>query len=475
MVKTPRTRHSKTQREPVTIDLEPGSVSRIEKDSETGLNAAASAAEPDVATTDAMTDTAPTEFEPAEPQAAAEIPDSTGEAVAEANDEAKPVDYDFDATDDAEKAPQSSPDYAREETMDASPEPRRSGVSLLAAGLIGGAVALAGASALQFAGFLGAPNSADGTPALGQVESEISALKAEIAALREGSGGATIDASGKIDGLAQALDQVKADVASLQTAIQSGGAGDNAGLQALDAKIKEIEASIAGLGQGEGDGASPDEIAAINQKISGVEALVKAAGEAGSTVDSRLGAIEQSVTALSAKVDAAASQPKIALAIAASALKSAVDRGAPFLAEIETFSAIAPNAPELPTLRTHAETGVATLAEIQAEADAAAVAMIAAAKPVDQNAGFFDRLLVSAESLVKVRPIGPVEGQGVPETVARMEAAVKADDLATALAEFETLPATAKAAGAAFADKIRARAEVEKLVDQAVAAAMQAT
>jgi hypothetical protein len=471
MVKTPRTRHSKTQREPVTIELEPGSVSRIEDESETGLNATASAAEPDVAT-ETVTDAASTEFEPAEPQAVTDIPDSTGEPVAEANDEAKPVDYDFDANEKAQ--PESSPDYPREETMAASPQPRRAGLSLLAAGLIGGAVTLAGAGALQFAGVLGAPNSGGGTPALGQVESEISALKAEIAALKEGAGGAASDASGKIDGLAQALDQVKADVASLQTAIQSGEAGDNAGLQALDAKMKEIEASIAGLGQGQGGGASPGEIAAINQKIAGVEALVKAAGEAGATVDSRLGAIEQSVTALSAKVDAAASQPKIALAIAASALKSAVDRGAPFLAEIETFAAIAPDAPELPALRTYAEKGVAPLAEIQAEADAAANAMIAAAKPVDENAGFFDRLLVSAESLVKVRPIGAVEGKGVPETVARMEAAVKAGDLATALAEFETLPETAKAAGAAFADKIRARADVEKLVDQAVAAAMQA-
>ena len=78
------------------------------------------------------------------------------------------------------------------------------------------------------------------------------------------------------------------------------------------------------------------------------------------------------------------------------------------------------------------------------------------------------------KSLVKVRPIGAVEGTGVPETVARMEVAVKAGDLAKALAEFETLPEPAKAAGAAFADKIRARLDVEKLVDQAIAGAMQA-
>ena len=129
---------------------------------------------------------------------------------------------------------------------------------------------------------------------------------------------------------------------------------------------------------------------------------------------------------------------------------------------------------ELAALRPYAENGVATRADILAETDQAANAIIAAASPPPQNAGFFERLLSSAESLVTVRPIGAVEGPGVPETVARMEVAIKAGDLATAITEFDTLPEPAKAAGAAFADEIRARLEVEKLVDQAIATAMQA-
>ena len=52
------------------------------------------------------------------------------------------------------------------------------------------------------------------------------------------------------------------------------------------------------------------------------------------------------------------------------------------------------------------------------------------------------RLLASAESLIKVRPIGAVEGETVPAKVARMEVAVKAGDFAKAIAEYETLPET---------------------------------
>ena len=215
-------------------------------------------------------------------------------------------------------------------------------------------------------------------------------------------------------------------------------------------------------------------IAALNERIAAIEAQVKSADEANTAIDGRLGAFEQSLQGLSSKVEAQAGQPKIALAIASSALKSAIERGVPFQSEIETFAAIAPQSPDIADLRGYAEDGVATQAELVAETDAAANAMIAAAAPPKKDAGIVERLLTSAESLVSVRPIGAVEGDGVPEIVARMEVAIQAGDLEKALAEYETLPEQAQAAGAAFAERIRARMQVEKLADQAVAGAMQA-
>ncbi|RUW66320.1 phage tail protein, partial [Mesorhizobium sp. M4B.F.Ca.ET.049.02.1.2] len=212
----------------------------------------------------------------------------------------------------------------------------------------------------------------------------------------------------------------------------------------------------------------------LNEKLAGLDALVKSAGEAAKAEDGRLAALEQSVSQLSGKVEAQASQPKIAMAIAASALKSALDRGAPFAAELETFAAISPDAPEIATLRAYAEKGVSTRTDIAAEVDAAANAMVAAATPVDENAGFLQNLMSSAESLVKVRPIGAVEGKGAPETVARMEVAVNQGDYAKALSEYDTLPEAVKAAGADFAGKLKARLEVEKLIDSLIAGAMKA-
>jgi hypothetical protein len=99
--------------------------------------------------------------------------------------------------------------------------------------------------------------------------------------------------------------------------------------------------------------------------------------------------------------------------------------------------------------------------------------MIEASQALPADAGFWDSLVASMESLVKVRPIGEVEGDTVPAKVARMEVAVKAGELKKALAEFDTLPDTSKAAGQAFADKVRLRVEAEELVAKALAGAMK--
>lgn len=501
MVKTPKMRHSKSRREPVTIELEPGAVSRIvdadaaKADGDvgaspspdaTGTSAESVMHEEAAATTDAQPETPdepvhadqadlePWEHSDAAAQAA---PESTGAkvsgeperpypAASDAPSHARTSDYSFEDASPKPGASKETPDTAEVRSQPMAAQPKRS--NGIAAGIIGGVIALAAAGGLQFAGVLGAPGSGGGTVSLDGVDGEIASLKSEIADLREASGSGA--ATAKVDGLSSTLDQVKADVASLKSAVEQGGAGDNAGLAALGDKVKQIETAVAALGQAGG----PVDIAPLNEKLSSLDALVKSAGEAAKAQEAKIAALEQSVTQLAGKVDAQASQPKIAMAIAASALKSALDRGAPFAAELETFAAISPDAPQIAALRPYAEKGVPTRIEIAGEVDAAANAMIAAATPVDENAGFFQNLLSSAESLVKVRPIGAVEGAGAPETVARMEVAVNQGDYAKALSEYRTLPDAVKAAGADFAGKLKARIEVETQVDALIAGAMKA-
>lgn len=469
MVKTPKTRHSKAHRDPVTIDLGPEEVSRIAeptpdagKESAAGEDAAAAEA-PDAA---------------GEAPAAA-APDAAAEPSHEAQAEAKEPAGDKSLDDELSAKIGSEPPYASafgrsasEQTDIEKDTPGGAGRGLLA-GLVGGVIALLGAGALQYSGFLPAPGNGE----TNSLRTEIGVLRQEIDGLKDNAGLADAeelrnvlsDSNARIDGLAASLDKVESDLASLRDAASSGGAGDGAAVQALNQKVTELESALAALRGGGGTEA----LDALNERIASVEGALAAARTASDAADARLGALEQEIAGISEKIEQQAGQPRVALAIAASGLKAALERGGPFSAELDTFAAVAPDAPELPELRPLAEQGVRSRADLVAAASDAANAMIDASQVIDENAGILDRLLASAKSLVKMRPTGAVEGEGVPEKVARLEAAVKEGNLAKALAEYDTLPEASRAAGAGFADSLRGRLKVEELVDKALAGALK--
>ena len=467
MVKPPQTRHSKSRREPVTIELEPGHVSRVPEDN--GSDKAEDPVPPALA--EEAERAAETDGIAQEQPLEGDQPETTPEA-----------DHAPDTPRPTERIPDAPPAAPPTNTV-------ARGLGGLAAGILGGIIALAGAGGLQYAGLLPSLGAGGGgSESVATVQTEIASLKQQLAGIEATADGgeagnlrqALSESAGRVDALSATLDQVKVDVAGLKSAIETGGAGENAGLQALDAKIAKLEKVVAEPGQGS-SGTPAAEVSAINGKLAAVETAATAAAAAAAANDGRLGTIEeglsavqQNVTALAGKVEAQASQPKVALAIAVSALKAAVAAGGTFTSEVETFAAVAPNAPELPELRTLAEKGVPSRTDIAVGAPAAADAMLDAARTVDEKAGIFERLVSSAETLVKVRPVGPVEGAGVPETVARMEAALTGGDLAKAIAEYETLTGAPKAAGGPFMEKVRARLAAEQLVERATSAALKA-
>ncbi len=446
MVKTPKTRHSKSQREPVTIELEPGEVSRV---------------------TDPQADETET------------TASETSEAVAQGEETPAAEDVRAEAEKSEETAASAQEPPAASSTFDDLPprpaagggedgrapaghsRPERGGLGAIAAGLAGGIIVLAGAAGLHYAGFLGGS-----TASLDSVNSRVSALKTQVDTLSntEKDG----EAMARVKMLSDALEQVKTDVGALKT----GQADTAQALGELRDQLAAVETSISGL-QKDG-GPSAADLAPLNDKLAALDGQIKGVADAADERQARLGALEQSVSSLSAKVEAQAAQPKIALSIAAAALKAALDRGGPFASELETFAAVAPDAPQLAVLRPYAEKGVPTRAAIAAGVAAAASAMIDAGTPVDENAGFFQSLMTSAEKLVKVRPVGAVSGPGVPETVARLEAAVEEGDYARAIAEYDSLPDTAKAAGADFSGQLKARLDAEAAIDALVADAMKA-
>lgn len=423
MSKSPRIRHSRDTAKPVTIDLEAAAV-----EGSTATPVEPAAAEPEDATATAA------ETTEAEPVPAAASPIDSGPA------EPDPPPASGDAPPPAKAAP------------------RRGFASLLAAGLVGGVAATGGNWAYDR---FFAPPAPPTAPAFD--------IAAELKAR-----------DGRIDAVAAALDAVRADVDGVKGALAAIEPPGKPDLSAVENRLAELEKKFANLAIAGGDPVAAEKLASFDAKLAELAAVAaaasdaaKAASETAAAQAARIDAIAAAARAAEEKAAAAAGNPKIALAIAAAALKSAVDRGLPFMTELETYAAVAPGAPEIASLRGFAAAGVPTRADLATAAGEAAVAMIAAMSAGDPQAGFFQRLLDSAKALVTVRPIGMVEGDSIEAIAARVEARTKAGDLRGALDEFGKAPEAAKAAAAGFAAKVEGRLTVENLIDAALAAALK--
>lgn len=460
MVKTPHTRHSKSTREPVTIDLAPGDVARekAEAEKKPTASAASSANEDTVKAEPVKAETVKT-AEPAKPEATR--PEPAKPSPAKPQETASSATGPTFGRNDKPSSPPPSP----------APKPRS---SVVPGAIAGGVVALLVAGGLSYSGLL-APQASvpqdNSGPAIAALESELASLRNQIAQLPAPAGD-NGETTGRIEALEARAESFAGDIETLRSEIAQAPNASASPAPAFDAtpleeRIAALETNLGSIANG-----GVDE-AALDQRLSAIRADIAAARQAQVAADARLSSLEQSLTQLTGKVEEAAEAPSTALIVAASSLKAAIDRGTPFLSELETYATLNPDAPQIAELRNLAASGVPTRTAIAAEAEAAANAMIAAARPVDPNAGVLDRLASSAMGLVQVRPVGMVEGAGVPETTARIEAAVQAGDYARAITEVETLPGQAQAAGATFIERLKARMAADQLVDEAMAAALR--
>lgn len=511
MVKPPKSRHSGTQRDPVTIDLAPGEVSRVKAESEkagagsrpeqsgavsdtkataapsnAGAAASTSAEKGSIKSgTEAAASSAASASKPSDPASSSPMSGAKDPARASSSPTGPTLEKKDEAAGEADKAKAgaaapSRPSGSATGTFGASaaastagkgaqtPPPPRSGRGVaLAAGVAGGVIALALAAGLQMAGLFPAnqPAIVDGS------DTEIETLRGEIAQLRQ-----SLDAqTGADDG--NGIEALNSDVGALRTEIESvrsqiAEAGQSDDMGAVGERLAALEFTVAAL-----DPADLPDNAALDRLTERVTALAQELGSAREAADAagqRISALEGEVAELSTQVEEQAGSADTALVIAASALRSAIERGASFNTELDTYAALAPQAEGLDTLRAHAQAGVATQAQLETQMQEAAVAMIGAGRTVNPDAGLLDRLMDSAQGLVTVRPIGAVDGEGVPAIVARMEAALGEGDYARVLAEYETLPAASQAAASDFAERVRARHETDEAATRVLDAALRA-
>ncbi|MCD7108396.1 hypothetical protein LRX75_04975 [Rhizobium sp. DKSPLA3] len=432
-------RRTKPDQEPLTIDL------HATPDASDGARPQDADARPDPLEQETVAPVSSDDAVVTETQTGAAAHDPLGEPLSPADASSETF---FDKSreteaEDASRAEAAAAAFAEEPASSARPDtasvpptpptrsvaaasPSRSGA--LAAGILGGLIALAGAGVLQYAGIVpsigpASSGTADGGRDLG---AEVDALKAQIPEAGASGG----------EGLEQRL-------AALEQSV--GAAGDASGTDTLKAQVESLTQELASV-------------------TSGLADQSRAAEAATSTLSTRIEEAEK-------KLEAPASDVQLARAIAVTALKTAIDRGGPFLAELDALKSVSPDDPAIAGLADIAPRGVASRADLTRTFPDTADAMLAAIRGADPNQGIFSRLIGSAASAVRVRPVGSVEGTGPEAVVARIEDRLTNGDLKGASLEWDGLPQPAKDAGAEFRTKLDERIAVEGLIDAAVAGA----
>jgi hypothetical protein len=310
--------------------------------------------------------------------------------------------------------------------------------ALIAAGIVGGLIALICAGAVQYAGVLPVASSSKDNQEISALRGEIDGLKQTVANL----------------GAAPAPDAaLQARVATLETAVknapQAASADGSASTNADPASTQKIA----------------DLTTEVDQLKSSIAQTTQNQASTGADINKRLGDAEK-------KLSEPGKDVAVAQAIAAAGLKAAIDRGGPFHAELDTFAGVSPDDPAVATLRNFADSGVPSRAELIHQVPEVATAIIKASQSPAPDEGWSDRLMASAKSLVTVRPVGNIQGDGVDAISARFEDKIRNGDLPGALTEWNALPDAGKSASAAFKQSIEARIKVEDLVGETLSKAI---
>jgi hypothetical protein len=321
-----------------------------------------------------------------------------------------------------------------------SEPPQRQGHTsgLIAAGIFGGLIALIGAGAIQYAGLLPGGTYAKSNSA------DISALNAEIDGLKQTLANLAAAPPAKPDSA------LETRIAALETAAKDKPSPDLASAVASDPAADQKIADLS------------NEIAQLKTTIT---QTTQTQASSGADMSKRLDDAEK-------KLSEPGRDTAVARAIAAAALKAAIDRGGPFRPELDTFAGVSPDDPAVSDLHGFADTGVPSRADLIRQVPDVATAIVGVTQQPPDSQSWSDRLMASAKSLVKVRPVGNVEGDSVDAITARFEDKVKNGDLPGAVTEWNALPPAGKAASAAFKQSVEARIRVEDLVGEALSKAI---
>ena len=288
---------------------------------------------------------------------------------------------------------------------------------------------------------------------------------------------ASSPSSGAMDAISTQLNQIQAALAA-RPAPADG---------ALNGRVAGLDAQIKALG---------DQLAAMSRRLDGIavaaqsarehaDAAAAAAQGAGKRADetaaavksvpqstvtrgdldalaNRIATLESAVKTLSdtaARGAPSSSDRAARAAVAAEALRGVVDRGVPFTVELAAAKALGADQSAVAALSPFAAGGVPTDATLAHELAMLMPKLQPPPPPAapSSSGGFLGSLESHAKGLVRITPVGaPVVGDP-SSALARLNADAARADIAAALKDISNLPPSAKAAAEPFVQRVNAR------------------
>jgi hypothetical protein len=255
-------------------------------------------------------------------------------------------------------------------------------------------------------------------------------------------------------------------------------------LAAAEAATKSLGDSLAALTRRTDDAAAAAQNALAQAKAASTAAdAAKSAVQtsvARSDLDAlaaRIAALESTIKTLAddLKHQTATAEDRVArLAVAAETLRTTVERGAPYPAELAAAKSLGADQGATAPLEPFAAAGVPNARALAHELASLTPALQQAAVTAASNSSFLDRLENNAQRLVRITPVDAPPGDDPASVVTRIGVDAAHADIAAALADIGKLPDAAKPLAAAWVEKAQARnaavAASKKLAADALAA-----
>jgi hypothetical protein len=228
-------------------------------------------------------------------------------------------------------------------------------------------------------------------------------------------------------------------------------------LAAAEAATRSLSDSLAALTHRVDDAAAAAQNALAQAKSAAQPDVTRSDLDA---LAARIAPLESAVKTLADDIKhetATADDRAARLTVATEALRAAVERGAPYQAELAAAKSLGADQSATAPLDAFAGAGVPSARTLAHELASLTPALQQAAEPAASNNSFLGRLENNARRLVEITPVDAPPGDDPASVVTRISVDAAHADIAAALADIAKLPDAAKPLATAWVEKAQAR------------------